>query len=58
MMNSKCLIRLCAYEIYLSRISVSDFLMFNIVENTALKDVLPTTIKGALGHETDWEYID
>ena len=47
-----------SYAIYLSRISVSDIFILNIVEKYSdLKDVLPTTIKAEFGHDTDWDKI-
>ena len=46
------------YAIYLSKISVSDIFILNIVEKYSdLKDVLPTTIKAEFGQETDWDKI-
>jgi nucleotide-binding universal stress UspA family protein len=47
-----------SYAIYLSKISVSDIFILNIVEKYSdLKDVLPTTIKAEFGHDTDWDKI-
>ncbi|MGC2429145.1 MAG: universal stress protein [Nitrososphaeraceae archaeon] len=47
-----------SYAIYLSKISVSDIFILNIVEKYSdLKDVLPTTIRAEFGHDTDWDKI-
>ena len=47
-----------SHAIYLSKISVSDIFILNVVEKYSdLKDVLPTTIKAEFGQETDWDKI-
>jgi nucleotide-binding universal stress UspA family protein len=56
--GSKMSDKALSYATYLSKISVSDIFILNVVEKYSdLKDVLPTTIKAEFGQETDWNKI-
>ncbi|MGA9842419.1 MAG: universal stress protein [Nitrososphaeraceae archaeon] len=56
--GSKMSDKALSYATYLSKISVSDIFILNVVEKYSdLKDVLPTTIKAEFGQETDWDKI-
>lgn len=47
-----------SYATYLSKISVSDIFILNVVEKYSdLNGVLPTTIKAEFGQETEWDKI-